>query len=170
MLVSFIVACDEKDGIGLNNRLLCHLPADLTYFKQTTTGHSIVMGRKTYESIGRPLPGRTNIVLTSDKNLRIEGCVVVHSIEAAIDYARNNNEKELFITGGGAIFKQAFPLADKLYITRIHHSFEADTWFPPFDKNEWTLIRNENHASDEKNAYGYSFEVYERKNPVLNQL
>jgi len=162
MIISLIVAADEQNGIGKDNQLLCHLSSDLKYFKQTTTGHHIVMGRKTFESVGKPLPNRTNIVVSSSIN-HIEGCVVKQNLEEAIAFAKANNELELFITGGGSIYEQAFNLADKIYLTRIHHSFNADTFFTHFDKHDWQEIKNEFHAADEKNQYDFSFIVYQRK-------
>lgn len=163
MIISLIAAADKNSGIGKNNELLCHLPADLKYFKQTTTGHTIVMGRKTYESIGRPLPGRTNIVISRDSTLNIEGCVVKPGIEAAIEYARNLNETELFITGGGTIYELTLPLADKVYLTRIEHTFEADTFFPSLNPDDWEIEHSEPHLQDEKNKFDYTFMVYHRK-------
>ncbi len=162
MQISLIVAADEKNGIGLGNQLLCHLPDDLKYFKQTTLGHAIVMGRKTFESIGKPLPKRTNIIISRNAALNIEGCVVVTSLNEAIEYAKANGETELFITGGGTIYELAFPLADKIYLTRIHHTFDADTFFPAINANEFRLASSEKHFSDEKNKYDFTFEVYER--------
>ena len=162
MNISLIVVVDEKNGIGKNNQLLCHLPADLKYFKQTTTGHHIVLGRKTYESVGKPLPNRTNIVITrSAKN--IDGCIIKESIEDAIAFAKANNENELFITGGGTVYDLTLQLADKIYITQVHHTFDADTFFPHFDKQDWLEVKNEFHKADEKNMYDYSFIVYQRK-------
>ena len=162
MIISLIVAADEKNGIGKSNQLLCHLSADLKYFKQTTTGHHIVMGRKTFESIGKPLPNRTNIVISQSPK-SIDGCIVKSSIEEAIAFAKANNEHELFITGGGSVYEQAFHLADKIYHTKIHHIFEADTFFLNFDKHDWLEIKNEFHKADEKNQYDFSFIVYQRK-------
>jgi dihydrofolate reductase len=162
MIISLIVVVDEKNGIGKNNQLLCHLPADLKYFKQTTTAHHIVLGRKTYESVGKPLPNRTNIVITrSSKN--IEGCIIKESIEDAIAFAKANNENELFITGGGTVYDLTLQLADRIYITQVHHTFDADTFFPHFDKQDWLEIKNEFHKADEKNQFDFSFIVYQRK-------
>jgi dihydrofolate reductase len=162
MIISLIVAADEKNGIGKNNQLLCHLSSDLKYFKQTTTGHHIVMGRKTYESVGKPLPNRTNIVITRSQTT-IEGCVVVNSLEAAIAYAKSNNEHELFITGGGVIFNLSLHAAHRIYLTRIHHTFDADVFLPELDLEDWEEVKNEKHSADEKNEYDYSFIVYQRK-------
>ena len=162
MIVSLIVAADEKNGIGLDNKLLCYLPADLKYFKQVTSGHCIVMGRNTYESIGRPLPNRTNIVVTRNKSLSIDGCVVVNSLQDAVDYARKHNETELMITGGGTIYADAVNWCDKIYLTRIHHKFNADTFFPEVSTLGFQLATSQTYEADEKHAYDYTFEVWER--------
>lgn len=161
MIISLIVAADENNAIGYQNQLLCHLSTDLKFFKATTTGHHILQGRKTYESVGRPLPNRVNIVVTGNADLAIAGCVMQPSLEAAITFAREAGETELFIIGGGIIFEQSLLLANKLYLTRIHHQFEADTYFPKLS-SEWKLTQNERHEADEKNAYPFSFLVYER--------
>lgn len=164
MILSIIVAADEKNGIGTNNQLLCHLPADLKYFKQTTTGHCIVMGRKTYESIGKPLPNRTNIVISTNSAFAAEGIEVVHSLESAISLAREKGETELMITGGASIYKQAMPMVDKIYLTRIHHTFiEADTFFTGVNEAEFMLVKTQPQEADSNNEYGFSFEVWERR-------
>ncbi|MES2690714.1 MAG: dihydrofolate reductase [Bacteroidota bacterium] len=162
MIISMLVAADEANGIGVNNQLLCHLPADLKYFKQITTGHCIAMGRKTFDSIGKPLPNRTNIVITRNKELIIEGCVIVHSVEEAITFAKTKNELELVIIGGGVILEEALPLTHKVYLTRIHHTFKADTFFLTLDETAFKQVKNEYHEADEKNACPFSFQVYER--------
>jgi dihydrofolate reductase len=159
MILSLIVIADENNAIGNQNQLLCHLPADLKYFRATTTGHHIVMGRKTFESVGRPLPNRVNIVISRTPGLAIEGCVVKPTLEEAIAFANAAGETELFITGGGTIYKQSIDMADKIYLTRIYHSFAADTFFPDLGE-EWKLTKDEVHEADEKNPYGYSFQVY----------
>jgi dihydrofolate reductase len=158
-IVSAIVAMAENRVIGKNNQLPWHLPADLKHFKELTTGHSIIMGRKTYESIGKPLPNRENIILTRDKNYQAEGCKVVHAIEEAIKLAAHN--KELFIIGGAEIYQQAMPYIHRIYLTVVHHYFEGDTYFPALN-NEWREISNERHEADEKNDYAFSFVVLER--------
>lgn len=162
MIISLIVAADEHNGIGKNNQLLCHLPADLKYFKQTTSGHHIVMGRKTYDSIGRPLPNRVNMVITRNSLLNLPGCVVVADLKQAIDYAAQNGETELFITGGGTIYEQALSMAHRIYLTRIHHNFDADTFFPVIEPTSWKELSNEFHEKDEKNVYDYTFQVLEK--------
>lgn len=162
MNISMLVAADEKNGIGINNQLLCHLPADLKYFKTLTTGHCVVMGRKTFDSIGKPLPNRTNIVITRNKTLDIPGCKMAGSVEEAFELARAQGEQELFIIGGGVIFEETLNAADRIYLTRIHHVFEADTFFPDITRH-FTLVKEERHEADEKNAYPFSFQVFERK-------
>lgn len=164
MILSIVVAADEKNGIGQQNQLLCHLPADLKIFKQTTTGHCIVMGRKTYESIGRPLPNRTNIVISRNPDFTAEGIVVVASLEEAINYANKAEETELMITGGATIYNEAMPFVNKIYLTRIHHTFiEADTFFIGVDETAFMLVKTQPHEADANNEYGFSFEVWERR-------
>jgi dihydrofolate reductase len=162
MIISLIVVADEHNGIGKNNQLLCHLPADLKYFKQTTTGHHIVMGRKTYDSVGKPLPNRVNIVITRNSLLSLPGCVVVADLQQAISYAAENGETELFITGGGTIYEQAMGIANRIYLTRIHHNFEADTFFPAIEPTMWKELSSEFNEQDEKNKYDYTFQVLEK--------
>ena len=162
MIISLIVVADEHNGIGKNNQLLCHLPADLKYFKQTTTGHHIVMGRKTYDSVGKPLPNRVNIVITRNSLLSLPGCIVVADLQQAISYAAENGETELFITGGGTIYAQAMGIANRIYLTRIHHNFEADTFFPVIEPTMWKELSSEFNEQDEKNTYDYTFQVLER--------
>jgi len=129
MKISCIVAADENNGIGKNNQLLCHLPADLKYFKNLTTHHAILMGRKTFESIGKPLPNRTNIII-SRSELNIEGTYCFKSIDEGISFAKSQNETELFIIGGDSIYQQSMHVLDTVYLTRIQYSFEADAFFP----------------------------------------
>jgi dihydrofolate reductase len=154
---SIIVAIDENNAIGKDNNLLCYLPDDLKHFKVITQGYPVVMGRKTFESLPKgALPNRRNIVITGNKGLSFDRCEMVSSIEEAIDLCKN--EPELFVIGGGTIYKEAIGLADKLYLTRIYHKFEdADTFFPEIKANEWTEIYKEDHEADEKHKYGYSF-------------
>lgn len=158
-MISFIVAMDQNRAIGRNNKLPWHLPADLKYFKRVTMGHPILMGRKTYESIGKPLPGRDNIVITRNPEYKAEGCTVVHSPEEA---ARLFDGKEVFVIGGAEIFKQFYSFADKLYVTIIHHDFEADTFFQAIDGSEWKAVSREPGIKDEKNPFDYEFVVYEK--------
>jgi dihydrofolate reductase len=137
------------------------MPADLKFFKQTTSGHTVVMGRKTFDSVGKPLPNRRNIVISRDKTLKIEGVEVVNSLDEALSISKDQ-EKEIFIVGGAEIYRQALPKTNTLYLTTIHHNFDADTFFPEFDRNEWKVISSESHRADDKNKYDYTFEVLER--------
>ena len=156
------MAADENNGIGKNNQLLCHLPADLKYFKTLTTHHAILMGRKTFESIGKPLPNRTNIII-SRSDLNIEGTYCFKSIDEGISFAKSQNETELFIIGGDSIYQQSMDVLNTVYLTRIHHSFEADAFFPDLQEEYWQLNQNEFHAADEKNKFDFSFQTYNRK-------
>lgn len=163
MIISVIVAASENQVIGIDNKLPWHMPADLKYFKSHTLGKPIIMGRKTFESVGKPLPGRHNIVITRQPDYEQEGVFVVPSIEAAIDKARTFEGSELFITGGTEIFKQALPLVQRVYLTRIHTVVEGDAHFPVIHEPEWTLVKEDAHQPDEKNKYPYSFQVWERR-------
>lgn len=167
MYLSIIVAAAENNVIGRNNQLPWHLPADLKYFKQITMGKPIIMGRKTYASIGRPLPGRTNIVITRQADFKPEGVMVVSSVEAAIGACRQLEVDEAFITGGAEIFRQALPFAQRIYLTRVQAQVEGDTYFPSLDPAHWRRVRQERHVADEKNMYDYTFEVWE-KNQRMN--
>jgi dihydrofolate reductase len=165
MIISLIVAVSENNVIGRNNDLPWHLPADMKFFKDTTMGHCVVMGRKNFQSIPdkyRPLSGRTNIVVTRQKDFTGEGVMIVHSIEDAIEYAGKKNETECFIIGGGEIFSQSIKYCDKIYLTRIHHVIEGDVFFPELNKNEWRQISRVDLAADEKHKYPFSFLVYKR--------
>ncbi|MFE4115797.1 dihydrofolate reductase [Priestia sp. YIM B13448] len=160
-MISFIFAMDKNRLIGKGNSLPWHLPADLKFFKQVTSGHPVVMGRKTHESIGKPLPGRENIILTRNISYDSEGCTVLNSISDIEDMAKKEKE-EVFIIGGAEIYKLAFPIADRLYITTIDEEFEGDTYFPEFNESEWRLVSREKGLKDEKNPYDYYFTIYER--------
>lgn len=162
MTIAIAVATGENKEIGKNNQLLWHMPADLKFFKQTTSGHTVIMGRKTFDSVGKPLPNRRNIVITRDTDLRIAGAEVVNSLDEALSITQNE-EKPVFIIGGAEIYRQALPKTDLLYLTTIHHQFDADTFFPEFDRNEWEVLSSEPHQADEKNKYDYTFEVLKRK-------
>lgn len=164
MLVSAIVAVGNNRVIGKDNDLPWYLPADLRYFKKTTLGRHIIMGRKCYESIGQPLPKRTNIVLTRNAFFTGTGLIVAHSIEEALQLAADNGETEAMILGGGEIYRQSVPLWDRLYLTQVDVDVpDGDTFFPELDPAQWTLVREEAHDPDEKNPHAYAFRVYERR-------
>lgn len=160
---SAIVAMDEQRAIGKNNQLLWHLPADLKHFKELTTGHAILMGRKTYESIGRPLPNRTNIILTHVSNFIAPGCVIVNSLQDLIDSNLSDQQKELFIIGGAQIYQQLLPYTQRIYLTLVHHTFDGDVFFPALNPEEWQETARAEHQPDEKNAYAYTFITLERR-------
>lgn len=160
MLVSLVVAVAANNAIGKNNQLLWHLPADLKHFKTLTTGHTVFMGRKTYESIGKPLPNRRNIVIS--KSIKeIAGCEVAPSLEEALLLPGKN--AEVMIIGGAAIYNLALPKADRIYLTRVHQDFEADTFFPKIDLQTWQETERENFSPDEKNLLAYSFITLNRR-------
>ena len=163
MIISFLLAASENNVIGKDNKLPWYLPNDLKYFKNLTWGMTVVMGRKTYESFDNLLKGRKNIVITRNKNWKAEGVEVANSIEEALILAEKTSVKEIFIIGGAEIFKATLPKADRIYLTRIHHSFEGDAFFPEINKTEWELVKNRDCPADEKNAYAHSFQVWERK-------
>ena len=156
-----MAAIAANNALGKDNQLIWHLPADLKRFKKTTLNHAVIVGRKTYESLGKPLPNRTNIVITRDKNYQVEGCVIVNSLKEALKAALKVDENP-FILGGAEIYKQAMPFADKLDITFVHHQFEADVFFPEIDKTIWKETWREDFKADEKNKYDYSFVTFER--------
>lgn len=159
-MLSIIVAVADNGIIGDKNSLLWHIREDMLRFRRITTGHPVIMGRKTFDSIGRPLPNRTNIVI-SRQNIEIEGCTVVHSLEEAI--ALFPREEEIFIIGGAQIYGQAMPLADKLYLTLVHHDYDGDTSFPKVDENEWKEVAREDYECGEKFDAPFSFVDYVRK-------
>jgi dihydrofolate reductase len=162
-ILSLLVAADENNLIGNDNKLPWHLPSDLRYFKNQTWGMPILMGRKTFESIGKPLPGRKSIVITRNSDWKYEGVDVVHTIEHSIETAKAYGAKEIFVIGGAEIFKTTYARADRIYLTRIHHTFIGNVYFPPIDNQHWTLTRSHFCKEDEKNAFAHSFQVWERK-------
>lgn len=159
MIRSIIVAQSQNRVIGINNTLPWHLPADLKRFKAITMGHHMIMGRKTYESIGKPLPGRTSIVITRNKGLQFEGCVMAHSLTEAFEIAERNGETETFVIGGADLIKQSIHSCDKLYLTIIHQDFEGDTFLDELS-TDWKEIESVLYEPDEKNAYSYLFITY----------
>lgn len=160
-MVTVIAAIADNNALGKDNQLLWHLPADLIRFKKTTLNHAVIMGRKTYESLGKPLPKRINIITTRNKNYKAESCVVVNSLKEALEIASKKDENP-FILGGAEIYRQAIAFADKLYLTFVHHKFEADVFFPKIDKTIWRETSRSTYKADEKNKYGYSFVTYLR--------
>ena len=164
MIISIIVAMDETRGIGVEGRLPWHLPADLKRFKSLTMGHHLIMGRKTFASIGRPLPGRTTIIVTRDQSFQPEGCLVAHSLETALEFARLDLENDVFVIGGAEIFVQAIELADRIYLTQVHSSLPADVYFPEFAAADWLETDSEYHPADEKNRYPFTFKILARVN------
>ncbi len=161
MTVSIIAAVSDNNVIGKGNRVPWHLSNDLKRLKALTMGHHMLMGRKTFESLDRPLPGRTIVVITHDRNFRVDGVLTAHSLERAIDMARLDDE--IFIAGGAQIYEQAIHRADRMYLTRVHVDVEGDAFFPEFDDlMEWNLIDVEHCEADERNEYPYSFLTYER--------
>jgi dihydrofolate reductase len=161
-MIILIAAVAENNALGKNNELLWHLPKDFKRFKEITSGHHIIMGRKTFESFPKPLPNRTHVVITRQKDYVCEGCIVVQDLEKAIAACPKN--EDIFIIGGGEIYSQSIHLADQLDITRVHHSFDADVYFPEIDSKIWELISEEVHLKDEKHLYDYSFQTFVRKN------
>lgn len=167
MKVSIIVAVGENNAIGKDNQLLWHLPRDMKFFKEKTMGHIVVSGRKNYESIPekfRPLPGRTNIIITHNTNYTLPGALVMHSIDEALEYARSIREEEVFIIGGGEIYNLVRDrnLADRIYLTRVKSEFTADTFFRPLDEEGWKLKQDEQFLKDEKNMFDLSFQIWEK--------
>ncbi len=163
MRLSLIAAMSANRVIGRDNNLPWKLPADWKHFKNLTMGHHLLMGRKTFESIGRPLPGRTTVVITRQSDYSPTGVLVAHSIEQALQLAAQDSE--VFVAGGAQIYLQMLPRADRIYLTSIDKDFEGDTFFPDFDESDWQLIFQENREPDEKNAYPYTFLTYEREVP-----
>jgi len=164
MIISIIVAADEGDGIGLNKAIPWHLSSDLKRFKALTMGHHLVMGRRTYESIGSPLPGRKMIVLSRDPEFQAEGCQTARSLQESFQMAMDAGERELFVIGGAEVFSEALVIADHLYLTRVQCTLEADTTFPPFNEENWTLICEQFHPADELNQFPQTFTHYIKKN------
>lgn len=156
-----IAAAAENNALGKANELLWHLPDDFKRFKKLTTGHPIIMGRKTFETFPKPLPNRTHVVITRQKDYRPKGCVVVHNMGDALAFCQKDQQP--FIIGGGEIYQLGLPFASKIELTRVHESFQADAFFPYFDLEEWKLVNQEYHPSDERHKYGFTYLTYVRK-------
>ncbi|HEY1196337.1 dihydrofolate reductase [Flavobacterium sp.] len=160
-MIIMIAAAAENNALGKNNELVWHLPNDFKRFKSLTTGHHIIMGRKTFESFPKPLPNRVHIVISRQENYQPEGCIVVDSIEKALAACPENDDS--YIIGGGEIYNLALPFTDIIELTKVHHTFEADAFFPKINKSEWLLVESEENYKDEKHLYDYTYETYIRK-------
>lgn len=154
---------DQRGAIGAGGGLPWRLSADLKRFRELTWGHHIIMGRKTFESIGKPLPGRETVIITRDRSFEAEGCTIAHSLDEALSIARERGEQEAFICGGAQIYEQATGIADRMYLTAVHAQVEADTFFPAWNRSEWTEKESIDQAMDEKNQYSFSFKLLERR-------
>ena len=164
-MIKIIMAAIAKNKvIGKDNNLIWHLPADLRFFKQTTKGHTLIMGRKTFESLGNPLPHRDSLVVTRNASYTSDGITVFHSLESALAHAEQKGLEKVFILGGGEIYRQSMNIANKLLITEVHTEFVGDTYFPEIDPEMWKEISREEHKADEKNKYDFAFVEYVRKN------
>ncbi len=160
MKISIIAAMSENRVIGRDGALPWHLPDDLARFKTITTGHTVIMGRKTFESVGKPLPNRRSIVISRNTDYQCEGVVVAHSFDEALECGVG--QEEVFVLGGQAVYELALPRSDRIYLTMVHASIDGDTHFPPFDPSEWRLVEDERHEADDRHAYAFSFRRYER--------
>ncbi len=163
MIVSLIVAMDEERGIGKGNTLPWRLSSDLKRFRELTMGHHIIVGRKTFESIGKPLPGRQTVIVTRDQEFKAEGCFIVHSVEEAVNLARERGESEVFICGGAEIYALTLGVADRLYLTQVLARVDADTFFPEWDMNGWIEKESTFHPGDEKNQYPTIYKLLVKK-------
>jgi len=160
-MITLIAAAAENNALGKDNQLVWHLPNDFKRFKQITSGHYIIMGRKTFESFPKPLPNRTHIIITRQKNYEVEGCNVVNSIEKALEISPK--DEEIFIIGGAEIYNQSIDFADKIELTRVHANFDADVYFPEINLDKWELIFDEHHIKDEKHNFDFTFQTFLRK-------
>lgn len=163
MTISLIVAAAENNAIGKDNQLLWHLPNDLKFFKNTTWGMPVIMGRKTFEAVNKPLPGRINIVITRQADWKAENVITAMDLQDALQKAKATNCNEIFVIGGGEIYKQSMDIADKIYITRVHATLAGDTFFPAIDESMWDQTSLQEFAADEKHQYAYSFQTWVKK-------
>nr|AIA12945.1 Dihydrofolate reductase [uncultured bacterium] len=163
MIVAQLVAMDERRGIGKQGGLPWRLSTDMKRFRELTMGHHIVVGRKTFESIGKPLAGRQMIIVTRDRDYKVAGCFTVHSIAEALELARARGETELFICGGAEVYRETLDLTERIYLTAVHADSHADTFFPEFNRDEWLATASEPHAADEKNEYPFTFVLLVKK-------
>lgn len=162
MIISHIVAVSENNVIGKNNKLPWQMPADMTYFNRVTKGHYVIMGRKNYESEGKALRERINIIITRNREYKIDDGIIVHSLNEALDIPRGKNEEEVFIVGGGTIYEQSIDIADRIYLTRIHTVIDGDVFYPELNKSQWKLVSKISHSKDNMNPFDYTFYIYER--------
>ena len=169
MKISAIVAIAKNNIMGKDNNIPWYLPADLKYFKKVTLGHPILMGRKTYLSIGRPLPKRTNIILTRNPFFIAANCLVVHSVQEGLEIAQEENANEVFIIGGSQIYESSMDYWDRLYLTTVDAEVEGDIIFPELDFSEWQLVSEVKHKADDKNEYDYTFKVFDRKSAIQEE-
>ncbi|WP_034259498.1 dihydrofolate reductase [Altibacter lentus] len=160
-MITLIAAAGENNELGKDNDLVWHLPDDFKRFKQLTTGHHIIMGRKTFESFPKPLPNRTHVVITRNQAYQKDGAVVVHSLDEAL--LKASGDAQPFIIGGGEIYKMSMAIADRIELTRVHGSFDADAFFPEIPLNDWELIKEVHHEKDERHAYAFSYQTWMRK-------
>lgn len=160
-MIIMIAAASENNALGKNNEMIWHLPNDFKRFKTLTSGHHIIMGRKTFKSLVKPLPNRTHIVITRQKNYAPEGCIVVHSMEEAIEVCPENQNS--YIIGGGEIYTLGMPFSDKIELTLVHHNFEADAFFPEIELKDWEITNSEFQAKDERHLFDYTYQTYSRK-------
>jgi dihydrofolate reductase len=170
MKINQVVAAAENNAIGKNNQLLWRLPNDTKFFKNTTWGMPVIMGRKTFESLGKPLAGRTNIIITRQRDWQPDGAHVVHDIKEAMTVAAQTDAKEVYVIGGGEIYHQTLPMTERIYLTRVHAEFEGDAFFPAIDEKDWDLLSRLDFSADDKHAYAYSFEVWQRRNEKLEMI
>ena len=161
MIISLIAAMDENRGIGLKGRIPWRLSSDMKRFRELTIGHDIVVGRRTFESIGKPLPGRQTIIVTRNPDFSTEGCLVVHSLDEAVNLARSRGESEAFICGGALIYAEAISRAQRFYLTIVHAQVESDTFFPEWDEGAWTIAHSSHHEADDKDEYSSTFRLLE---------
>ena len=160
-MIIMIAAASENNALGKNNEIVWHLPNDFKRFKNLTSGHHIIMGRKTFESFPKPLPNRKHIVISRQENYKPEGCIVVNSMEKAIEICPSN--EDIFIIGGGEIYKLGIPFSDKIELTRVHDYFEADAFFPPINPDEWEIVNSEFQSKDDTHLFDYTYQTYVRK-------
>lgn len=163
MIISLVVAASNNNVIGKDNHLVWNLPDDMKHFKNVTWGMPVVMGRKTFESFKRPLPGRKNIVLSTQKDLKIDGAIVLNTMKDVEFLVKEMDVKELMVIGGGEIYKMYYPRANKIYMTRVDTAIDGDTFFPPIEEKDWRLVSSVKNAADDKHAFNYAYELWERK-------